>query len=208
MKIKILLAVLLAGVCAVAAPAAETKNAGKTPAFSEAREQVDAVSKEILEVEALYWAWRVKYLGDVSYDELREKSRRWIGKPGTKAQLFARMKEILDGGSARALTAAEMRKYDEGKEKIRDLLAPGRKDLKLAAQLSLDYCMDLDARYWARRVQQGEKEILQLRRKWAIRPEIKQRYFSLMDEKLGQENAPLSKEEIYKMEACSNNLHR
>lgn len=204
----ILLTVLLAGVCAVAAPAAETGSAAKAPAFSEAREQVDAISKEILEVEALYWAWRVKYLGDVSYDELREKSKRWIGKPETKARLFARMKEILDGGSARALTAPEKKKYDEGKEQIRDLLAPGRKDLKLAARLSVDYCIDLDARYWARRVQQGEKEILQLRRKWTIKPEIKQRYFSAMDEKLKQENAPLSKEEIYKMEACSNNMHR
>lgn len=208
MKTKILLAVILAGVCAVSAPAAGTGSAGKTPAFSEVREQVDAVSKEILEVEALYWAWRVKFLRDVSYDQLQENSKRWIGKPETKALLFSKMREILDSGSARALTAAEKTKYDEGKDRIRALLSPGRADKKLIAQLSLDYCIDLKARYWARRVQGGEKEILQLRKNWSMLPEVKGKYFSAMDEKLKQENAPLSKEELYEMDACTTKMSR
>ena len=172
-------------------------------------DQVDAVDKRMLAIDARYWAWRVDQVKDVTYDELEKLSKNWVMKPATRNDLFARMKALLDGGKVRRLTAGEKAEYDAAKAEIRGILAPGSKDKELAKTLSDDYCVELDARYWAGRIQGGEKEILQLRENWAIDPGLKEKLFARMDENLKKEkNAPLTKDEEYKLDACNIRFQR
>ncbi|MDO8805534.1 MAG: hypothetical protein Q7R35_14035 [Elusimicrobiota bacterium] len=220
MKTKILLAVFVT-MTAAAAFAAERPAAGaasvKTSAaqpekpgeagLSSVMDLMDAIDKENLDIEANYWAWRVTEVKDTTYEELLGYSKKWIMKPGTRDRLMAGIRKILDSGSARALTAAEMNKFDESKQKVRALLAPGSQDKKLISELSLDYCIELKARYWAKRVQDGEKEILERMPKWGLNSDAKKKLIAAVGEKLKQENAKLSREELYKLDACTEKMN-
>ena len=167
-------------------------------------DQVDAVDKRILDLDAMYWAWRVDQVKDVTYDGLEKLSERWVMKPATRKELFKKMKALLDSGKTRRLDAEEKARYEAGKAEIRGILAPGSKDKELAKTLTDEYCLDLDARYWAGRIQAGEKEILQLRENWAIRSDLKDKLFLKMDENLKKDkNVPLTGEEDYKLDACN-----
>ena len=214
---KILLAAALiavtAGIGFCGGKAAGAPKAGGTAAARAGQasqlDQVDAVDKRILDLDAMYWAWRVAQVKDVTYEGLEKLSERWVMKPATRQELFKKMKALLDGGKARPLDAGEKARYDAAKAEIRGILAPGSKDKALAKTLSDDYCVELDARYWAGRIQGGEKEILQLRENWAIDPGLKEKLFARMDENLKKEkNAPLTKDEEYKLDACNIRFQR
>lgn len=219
MKTKILLAVMLAvsGVAGAAAggPASgaglRSADAGqqektKKTGLGAVLEQIDPIDREIMEEEANYWAWRVSVMKDTSYEELRTLSKRWIMKPDTRDILFSKIKRIVDLGRVRPLTAAEKDKMEGGKARIRALLAPGSQDKKLIADLSVDYCIELDSRYWAKRVQDGEKDILEKMHHWSFSPDVKARLIAGIEAKMKLENEPLNKEELYKLDACTEKL--
>ena len=172
----------------------------------DAMAEIDVIDKETLDLDARYWAWRIKGYGDVTYYQMLEYSKNWIMSFTNKAQLMRKIKEILDGGEVRKLNKDEMAKLDGAKEKIRAILAPASRDKKLIAALSVDYCINLKARYWAGRVQQGEKEILNSMHKWPLSDGDKQKLISRITENLKHENAPLSKDELYKLDACIEKL--
>ncbi len=172
-------------------------------------DQVDAADKKILDVEAMYWAWRVYQFKDVTYDGLEKLSKNWVMKPATRKELFDKIKALLDGGKVRPLNAGEKARFDAAKTEIRGILAPGSRDKELVKTLTDDYCVELDARYWAGRIQGGDKEILQLRKNWAIRSDLKEKLFASMDENLKKEkNEPLTKGEEYKLDACTEKFRR
>ena len=185
-----------------AVPAKPTAAALKTGPGTE-KDQVDAIDREMLDIEAMQWAWRVADVKDTSYEKLEKLSERWIIKPDTRKELFKKIKLLLDGKKARPLTSQEKAKFDESKERIRGILAPGMKDKELIKTLTEDYCLNLEARYWAGRVQAGQKEILEFREHWGLKADYKKKLFSKMDEAMKHENTPLTKEEAYKMDGCT-----
>jgi hypothetical protein len=100
-------------------------NVPKTPQqlrVKAGREEIDVISRRIMDVEARYWAWRISVVKDINYEDLSGKSKNWIGKTETKKELFRKIKELLDSGEARALTAEEKARYDDGKARIRAIL--------------------------------------------------------------------------------------
>ena len=184
------------------APAKPAAAALKTGPAAE-MDQVDAIDRQILDIEAMQWAWRVAEVKDTTYEKLETLSEHWVIKPDTRKELFKKIKLLLDENKARPLTPEETAKLDEGKERIRGILAPGMKDKELIKTLTEDYCLNLEARYWAGRVQAGQKEILELREHWSLKADYKKKLFLKMDEALKQENTPLTKQEAYKMDGCT-----
>ena len=219
MKTKILLAVFVTMASAAAfaaegpvpvlvpekAQAAQPEK-NRKPGLSGVIDRIDAIDRENLDIEANYWAWRVSEVRDTTYEGLLGYSKKWIMKPETKDRLMAGIRKILDGGGVRALTPAEMDRLDESKQKVRALLAPGGQDKQLISGLSMDYCLELKARYWARRVQDGEKEILEFMPRWGLNPDVKKKLIAAVGEKLKQENAKLSGEELYNLDACTEKM--
>lgn len=173
------------------------------PDWAGVRAKVDAIDMANIGLEAHYWAWRIDKVKDVTYDSLLEKSARWIGSAAYKQKLFARIKERLANSPVPALNAQQRRTMDAYKNEIRKLLSPGSYDQAAIKQVTPDYCIELKARYWARRVQQGENEILDLMQNWGIMDrELKQRLLTRIEERVKLENAPLTAGEMYKYDAC------
>lgn len=176
------------------------------PSVAELVEPVDAVDRETLDLQAAYWAWRISGEKDVTYAELVGYAPGWIMKDETRAELLAKVKKILDSGEARPLTADELKRHEESRTKVRAVLAPGSQDKKTIAALTPDYCIELKARYWAGRVQRGEKEILAKMPRWGYPREIREKLIKRTNERLQQENPPLTSDERYKSDACSEKL--
>ncbi|OGS08214.1 MAG: hypothetical protein A2270_10300 [Elusimicrobia bacterium RIFOXYA12_FULL_51_18] len=123
-------------------------------------EKINKIDLEIFDIEAMYWAWRIKDK-DTTYYDLLDKSKRWIILAETKNKLFAKIQENLDTGTVRALTAAEQDKLDDAKSRIRAILSDGAPEHPgLAAQRAqmakvdeIDKeILDIRARYWAFRI--------------------------------------------------------
>lgn len=68
---------------------------------------VDQLMQGMLELDAMYWAWRIVHDKDVTYDELLGHSRNWVASRAQNRRFFAALKRILDAGQARPLTSAE-----------------------------------------------------------------------------------------------------
>lgn len=113
---------------------------------------------------------------------------------------------MLDAGGGRELTPEEMARHNNGRARARAILFPGSKNKKLIVGLDTGYCIDLEARYWARRAQAGEKEILELRKNWGLAPGAKKKLIAKMDERLGGENPDLTAAERYNLDACMEKL--
>jgi hypothetical protein len=188
--------------------AVQSERTLRAASLQEALDKIDPIQRDVLDIEARYWAWDIQNLKRVTYAELSSKSKRWIIKPETRKLLFAKIAENLDAGSVKSLTLEEREKYDESRKQIRLILSPGKGDTKLINSLSLEYCIDLDARYWARRIQDGEKEILDnAKNTWPLTREMRRKIVTAIEAKLKAENALLTKEELYKHDACNVKIH-
>lgn len=203
----LLVALALAPFAAGFAAEPRTKGgAAAKPPVKELIERVDIIDRETLDLQAAYWAWRVGGEKDVTYAELVGYAPGWIMKDDTRTELLAKIKKILDSGEARALTAAELKRHEYSRKKVRALLSPGSQDKKAIAALTTDYCIELKARYWAGRVQQGEKEILAKMPRWGYSKEIREKLIKRTNERLKPGNSPLTEEEKYESDACSEKL--
>ena len=220
MKTKLMLAAMFAVLAAAAVsaeepgqgarqlPALKAEKAARADSFASKLDQIDAIERPLIDLEAQYWAWDIQNLGRTSYADLSEKSKRWIIKPETRDLLFKKIKERLDAGKVPALTAEERARYDKSKEEIRRILSPGRYDTKAMASVSLDYCVDLKARYWAKRIQDGEPEILNYAKtSWPLTKEMRARRVAAIEAKVKEKLDNLTKEELYKMDACTGKMH-
>ena len=220
MKTKLMLAAMFSVLAAAAVSAEGPGQAAKelpapkleSPAHSDGYDatldQIDAIERPLIDLEAQYWAWDIQNLGRTSYEDLGQKSKRWIMKPATRDLLFKKIKEKLDAGKVPALNAEERARYQASKEKIRRILSPGRYDTTAIASVSLDYCVDLKARYWAHRIQHGETEILTYARTtWPYPKEMRDRLVAAIEAKVKEPLKPLTKDELYKMDACGGKIH-
>ncbi|MBI5245061.1 MAG: hypothetical protein HY922_15465 [Elusimicrobia bacterium] len=142
------------GILGAQATASEAK-------FSDGRtERIDRIQRTTLDLEARYWAWRVARVRDATYEELLEKSNRWIIKPGTRDELFRGIRRLLDSGEVEPLSAEEKRRYDESTNAIREILGTGplgaskeRRPVMEKADKIDRRILDLDALYWAWRIE-------------------------------------------------------
>lgn len=206
----LLLVLVLASYAAGFAAEPRTKSGAASeaakPSVMELIERIDAVDRETLDLQAAYWAWRVSGEKDVTYAELVGYAPGWIMKDETRAELLAKIKKILDLGEARALTTDELKRHEDSRAKVRGILAPGSLDKKTISALTADHCIELKARYWAGRVQRGEKEILAKMPRWGYPREIRDKLIKKTNERLKLENPPLTKEDRYESDACSEKL--
>jgi hypothetical protein len=179
------------------APAAD-----KRAEWAAARAKVEVLDMANIDLEAQHWAYRIDH-GEFTYEKLKEYSENWIGSETFKDQLFVKIKEHLAKKPVPALSGEQHRTHNAYKEEVRRILSPGRYDQAAIAQVTPDYCIELSARYWARRVQRGEKKILELMRNWGFEDrQLKQRLLTRIEERVKLENAPLTDDESYKHEAC------
>ncbi|OGS08213.1 MAG: hypothetical protein A2270_10295 [Elusimicrobia bacterium RIFOXYA12_FULL_51_18] len=180
------------------------------PALKDVLPKIDAIQREMLDLDVMYWAWRIADGGrttGITYEQLEGYSKNWIMTSETKELFLARLKAVLDGKTSRPLTAPERKKLDENKAQIVNLLSPARSDSSLINSLSVDYCVELEARYWAHRIQTGEKEILESMKKWDMSANTK-RITEKVNKNLTKKLEPLTKEERYKLDACIEKLSK
>ncbi|HNW43751.1 MAG TPA: hypothetical protein PKI19_04550 [Elusimicrobiales bacterium] len=208
MKITILFSLWLAALPAAALAADAPAAVQGQASFGTAIDQVDAIDRETLDLNAAYWAWDIKNGGRGNYADLKAKGQNWLMKPETRDLLFAKIKEILDSGKVRTLTAEELNRLEDARQRIQKVLSPGRGDEKLIASLTTEYCVDLNARYWGRRVRAGEKEVLGYVDNWVYTRQVRAALKSAIEKYAAQETPALTKEEAYKKAACGEKLSR
>lgn len=164
--------------------------------------RVDAVQREGLDIDVMYWAWRITDTKDLTYKELEAYSKNWVMAPETKKLFLAKLKKILDSDTSRPLTEPEWEKHQENMLLIRSLLSPAGNDTALIESLSVDLCVELEARYGALKVLEGENKIIESMKRWGGGADIHKRITVKINENLEKKLAPLTKEELYKLDAC------
>jgi len=151
MKTLILIVTLAAGVQGAMAQA--PCGPGWKPQSVAARERIDAVQNETLEVEALYWAYRVAILRDITYEALVSASKNWLMSEEPKTRLLSMVRRHLDNGTARELTPEERQRYQAGLRKVRQMSkgakAPKASLVEAKADETTCSIFELEARYWA-----------------------------------------------------------
>ncbi|MBQ7908153.1 MAG: hypothetical protein IJ311_01465 [Elusimicrobiaceae bacterium] len=117
-------------------------------------EEINRISREIMDLKARYWAERVLIKKDVTLAELKQNSIHWIGDDG----LYPKIEQIVKSSHVSPLTNEEQRRLDEAQNKIQHLLNPDMDDEAILSTLTQQECAELSARYWALRVLNDEKK--------------------------------------------------
>lgn len=191
--------------CMLMAPAAAAAEGSKaSPDWMSAQERVEELEMANIDIEAQYWAWRVDKVQDVTYEELKEKAASWISTAAFKRKLFVKIAKHLEKRPVPPLNAEQREAMDANKAEIRRLLKVGRgEQTEPATHPDTDYCVELVARYWVARVNQGEEAILDQMYNWPFRnAKLKKRLLKRIEERMKMDNAPLSADENLKHKAC------
>ncbi len=96
------------------------KSAGQRSARQAA---IDGAAREMLEVEAKYWAWRIAVVRNITFDELKGHSEGWMRGAEVSDELLAKIKIKLQSGENQRLSGDEQAKFDAGNKKIKQLLS-------------------------------------------------------------------------------------
>lgn len=96
------------------------KSAGQRAARQTA---INRVAREMLEVEAKYWAWRIAVVRNITYNELKGYSEGWMRGAEVGAELLAKVKEKLQSGENPALGRAEQANLDACKKRMKQILS-------------------------------------------------------------------------------------
>lgn len=84
---------------------------------------IDGAAREMIEVEAKYWAWRIAVVRNITYNELKGHSEGWMRGAEVSEELLAKIKIKLQSGENQRLTGDEQAKFDAGNKKIKQLLS-------------------------------------------------------------------------------------
>ena len=173
------LASFIIGDRAAAAPAAPTiAGQGQTPAASAAgggnasspADKMSAAEYPVIDLAARMWARRIQDK-EFTAEQLEGYSRNWIASENYKKDLFIRIRRLLAAGPVQPLTREESERLNEAAERSMAIpgenapaakaapdLPDGEDENHIYQQVSdiLDPVIDLNARMWAARIQEGE----------------------------------------------------
>ncbi len=88
------------------------------------------IYESVFEIEARYWAYRIEYGKDITFEQLSLNSISWPGEHSYNQKLINKIAENIKTGNTRRPDEKEQKKLDKAKEKIRKLLSAGRKNNK------------------------------------------------------------------------------
>ena len=88
------------------------------------------IYESVFEIEARYWAYRIEYGKDITFEQLSLNSISWPGEHSYNQKLINKIAENIKTGNTRRQDEKEQKKLDKAKEKIRKLLSAGRKNNK------------------------------------------------------------------------------
>ena len=171
-------------------------------------QQIKAVQQRIFDIEARYWAYTIKEAKSPTIAELESYSLNWVGEPAQNQKLIARIKEILKADNITPLSTEEFKQMTAAKEEISNILAPAGKDEALKKLLTKKECVDISARYWAASIIYAKEATLEDIKDFyadkAYNKAVVKQTKKLV--KTGDSKA-LSKEELYKFDACNSKFH-
>lgn len=116
--------------------------------YEKQKQAIIALKNEVADLNARYWANRIVNEKDVTLEEIRTYSQKWVGDG---PQQYRQIEAVVKSGTVRPLTPEEHRRLDENRLKVRAVLNPERQDKKLMASLTQQECAELEARMWAYR---------------------------------------------------------
>lgn len=170
--------------------------------------QITPIQQRIFDIEARYWAYTIKEAKSLTIEELENYSLNWVGEPKQNQKLIGKIKELLKGDNLKPISSEEFAQMTSAKEEISNILSPGGKDEALKKLLTKKECVDISARYWATIIINNTEVTL---------ADIKDFYGDKaynkavvkQTKKLIKAGRPkvLSKEELYKLDACNDKFH-
>ncbi|MDO8804526.1 MAG: hypothetical protein Q7R35_08840 [Elusimicrobiota bacterium] len=146
--------------------------------------KTDAIKREVLDIEAMYWAWRISKKNDAPYEKVEKYICAWDIKPSTRDELLAKIRDLVATGKARPLTPAEEKTM---KESEKTLFKATEGETRYSAGLLKKIAMadeinrkvlDVEAEYWAWRIT-GIKDMTYSdlendSKGWVMSPEFRQ----------------------------------
>lgn len=100
--------------------AGSEKSAGQRSARQAA---INGAAREMLDVEAKYWAWRIAVIRDVTFNELKAKSEGWMRGAELTEELLAKVKVNLQSGETPELGKGEQATMDACKKRIKQIVS-------------------------------------------------------------------------------------
>lgn len=104
----------------LASGAGSEKSAGQRAARQAA---VNGAAREMMKVEAKYWAWRIAVIRDVTFSELKANSEGWMRGAELTDELLAKVKVNLQSGETPELSKGEQATMDACKKRIKLLVS-------------------------------------------------------------------------------------
>lgn len=100
--------------------AGSEKSAGQRSARQAA---INGAAREMLDVEAKYWAWRIAVIRDVTFNEIKAKSEGWMRGAELTDELLAKVKVNLQSGETHEPSKGEQATMDACKKRIKQLVS-------------------------------------------------------------------------------------
>ena len=120
--------------------------------------KTDAIKREVMDIEAMYWAWRISKKNDAPYEKVEKYICAWDITPSTREEMLARIRNLVATGSARPLTPAEEKTMKESEATLFKQTegefrysAGLRKKIEISDGIHLKI-VDVEAMYWSWRI--------------------------------------------------------
>jgi hypothetical protein len=84
---------------------------------------IDKAARDILEVEAKHWAWRIAVVRNITFNELKAGSDGWMRGAEISEELLEKVKVRLQSEDIAPLNKTEQARLDAGMKKIKALVS-------------------------------------------------------------------------------------
>lgn len=130
--------------------------------------RIDELSAPVMDIEARYWADRVKKDSSLSIEQLEKNSSSWLGSEKSNKKLLSLIKKHLKSDKDIALTKEEISRLDESKEMIRKFLNSPEGNIKKQRDEKIDEITskvrDIKARQLALNVRAKQTTLQELKK--------------------------------------------
>ncbi len=147
----------------------------------------DAIQRETLDTTAMYWAWRISVMHDVTYEQFEKYAFAWDLLPATRDLLLERIRALVASGKARRLDQREENILKDTEARLDALITSTPRmtaDFKrriTASDEALRPVAKIEAMYWAWRIAEKKdvtyEELLKLSANWFSAEETKAALF-------------------------------